>query len=152
MKAYSLDLRERIVRACEQECLTRREAAEDFAVSPAFVQKLLQQLQDEGSIAPKKGGRGPAPKLDAKQAQRLRRFVQDHPDATLQELCTQLKEGGGPSISSATMCRALQDLQLPLKKKIPATGGAGHTSGAEVASSVVAESPEDRCRTPGFRR
>lgn len=116
MNAYSLDLRERIVRACEQECLTRREAAEDFGVSPALVQKLLNQLKDEGSIAPKKRGRGPAPKLDEKNEQRVHRFVQDHSEATLQELCTQLTEGGGPSVSLATMCRALQDLQLPLKK------------------------------------
>jgi len=56
MNAYSLDLRARLVRACEQECLTCREAAEDFGVRPAFVQQLLQQLQDEGSLAPKKGG------------------------------------------------------------------------------------------------
>jgi transposase len=109
MRAYSLDLRERIVRACDARGFTRAEVAEDFGVSRSFVQKLLQRRRGGDSLAPKSWDRGPAPRLDAKDLQRMRERVQAFPDATLEEK-------GGPGVSLATMCRALQTLELPLKK------------------------------------
>jgi len=116
MRAFSLDLRERIIRACEQEGDTRQELADFFGVSRSFLQKLWRRHEDGDSIAPQAPGKGPAPTLGTKELQRLERLVRKHPDATLEELCEMLEEGQGPSVSLATMCRALQTLHLPLKK------------------------------------
>ena len=116
MHAYCLDLRERIIQTCAQAGSTRQEVAEIFGVSRSFVQKLLRRWQEAGSLTPRSGQRGPAPKLDEATCQRLRQRVQDCPDATLQELRTWLKESDGPSVSLATLCRALQTLHLPRKK------------------------------------
>jgi len=42
MEALSLDLRERILGACDRGDLTREEVAEEFGVSRRFVQKVLR--------------------------------------------------------------------------------------------------------------
>ena len=43
MKAYSIDLRERIVAAVENDELSQAEASEQFAVSVSFIEKLLHR-------------------------------------------------------------------------------------------------------------
>ncbi len=59
MRAYSVDLRERVVRACDEGELTRPEVAEAMGVSLSFVTKLLRRRARTGSVAPKPraGGR-----------------------------------------------------------------------------------------------
>jgi transposase len=116
MQAFSLDLRERIIRACQEECWTRQETADFFGVSRSFLQKLLQRHEDGDSIAPRARGKGPAPTLGTKELHRVQRLVRTHSDATLEELCAMLEKSKGPSVSLATMCRALQALGLPPKK------------------------------------
>jgi transposase len=140
MRAYSLDLRERIVRACDAWGFTRAEVAEDFSVSRSFVQKLLQRHRGGDPLAPKSWDRGPAPRLDEKDCQRLRDRVRACPDATLAELCAWLEEKGGPGVSRATMCRALQALELPLKKS-----RSSRRSGTRRACSNSARSGGGRC-------
>jgi len=43
MEALSLDLRERVLAACDGGDLTRQEVADDFFVSRSFLQKLLRR-------------------------------------------------------------------------------------------------------------
>lgn len=115
MEAYSLDLRQRILRTCDESGLTRVEIADDFGVSRSFLQKLLRQMNEGRSITPKphRGGRTPA----WRQAEgRVRELVHLKPDSTLAELCQALVAGGGPAVRPWTMCRALRALGLPLKK------------------------------------
>ena len=50
MQAYSLDLRQRVVRAYEQGRRTVAEIAEQFGVSPAFVKEMLRQWRLTGDI------------------------------------------------------------------------------------------------------
>lgn len=116
MEAYSLDLRERIAAACDEGGMTRGEVAEQFAVGRWFVQKLLRQLRETGSLAPLPRGRGPGPLLGGPELETLRRLSKARQDATLEELRAGLAEGGGPAVSRPTLCRALQALRLPLKK------------------------------------
>src|SRR5439155_21896086 len=78
-------------------------------------------------------------------------MVKDSLDATLEEPCARLQEGGGPLLSLSTLCRALQVLELPLKKEDAPRFGARHPTGASLASSLVAEGPTDRRQLPGFR-
>lgn len=116
MEALSLDLRERICAACDEQAETRQEVADRFKVSRSFVQKLLRRRKD-GSIAAKPRGRGPAPRIGEADRRRLRELVKAKPDATLAELCRSLHEAGGPAVSVPTLCRALKALRLPLKKR-----------------------------------
>ena len=66
MEAYALDLRERVVAACDEGAMTRGEVAEEFGVGRWFVQKLLRQLRLTGSLAPLSRGRGPDPLLEVR--------------------------------------------------------------------------------------
>ena len=51
MRAYSTDLRGRILAACEGGMGTA-EAAETFAVSASWVRRIKQRYRDEGEVAP----------------------------------------------------------------------------------------------------
>jgi len=117
MEAYSLDLRERILRTCDQSGLTRQEVADDFGVSRSFLQKLLRRIHEGGPIAPKlhRGGRTATWRPAEGQ---VRELVRLKPDSTLLELCQALAADGGPALQPWTMCRALQRLGLPLKKSL----------------------------------
>jgi transposase len=119
MKTLSLDLRERVWRACQQEAMGPTEAAEEFGVSRSFVCKLLRRYRDEQTLAAKPRGGNRPPALDAGDLRELRRLVRERPDATLAEYCRALRErrpGVGAAVRVWTMCRALTRLGLPLKK------------------------------------
>jgi transposase len=84
-----MDLRERVVAACDRGEATRDEIAQRFCVSIAWVYRLLQRRRRTGSIAPKPHGGGQKPAFDVAATERLRQAVADCPDATLEELrCT----------------------------------------------------------------
>lgn len=89
MKAYSLDLCERVVAAC-QAGLTQPAVAPQFSVSLSFVAKLLRRQRTSGSVSALAGGRGPGPRLDAAALVQLSACLRQTPDATLDELCTEL--------------------------------------------------------------
>jgi transposase len=118
MEAYSVDLRQRILRTCDELGLTRQEIADDFGVSRSFLQKLLRRANEGRSIAPKprRGGKTPTWRRAERQ---VRELVRLKPDSTLAELCKALTADGGPAIRPWTMCRALAALGLPLKKVAP---------------------------------
>jgi transposase len=52
MKAYSLDLRERVAAACQQPGRTIGAVAAQFSVSVSSVEKLLQRQRTSSSLAP----------------------------------------------------------------------------------------------------
>ena len=112
MRAYSLDLRERIVTACDEGVETRAEVAGRFQVSESWVRRLLQRRRETGSIAPKPRGGGHPPAFDAAGAERLRRVLADRPDATLKELA----EESGAACSTSAVDRALKRLGITRKK------------------------------------
>ena len=117
MKAYSLDLRERIVRAHAQHLGSQRALATLFAVSLSFVEKLLRRHRTTGGSAPRPHAGGRAPTCDGAARALIRQLVQAQPDATLQELCAQLQQQQGLRVSMATMSRLLHRLGLPRKKR-----------------------------------
>jgi putative transposase len=55
-KAYSMDLRERVVAAVEREGLSRHEAAARFGVAPSSAIKWVQRYRATGSVAPSRMG------------------------------------------------------------------------------------------------
>ncbi|MDG3002427.1 IS630 transposase-related protein [Paludisphaera mucosa] len=112
MKAYSTDLRERVVAACDAGDATREQVAARFSVSVAWIRKLIRQRRETGSIAPKPRGGGRAPAFDADAALRLREAVRADDDATLQ----QLARAAGVACCSSAVHRALVRLGITRKK------------------------------------
>ena len=51
MKAYSLDVRERVLAACQES--PTKEVAKRFSVSPAWVRRLKRHLRERGDILPR---------------------------------------------------------------------------------------------------
>lgn len=117
MKAYSMDLRERVVATADEGKLPRRSIAERFMVSYSWLKKLLRRRRQSGDVAALPHGGGQKPRLEEPQLQVLREVVAAKPDATLEELCRKVKAPKGPPVSRATMCRTLKRLGLSRKKK-----------------------------------
>lgn len=114
MRAYSVDLRERVVAAVDKG-LAKGDVAEAFAVSVRTINRYLRLRRETESLGPRaipgrtsvKGAAlvaGLGPQLEA------------HADATLVEHCALWAQAGGGPVSEATMCRAIAQLGRPLKK------------------------------------
>jgi putative transposase len=118
MKAYSIDLRQRIVLAVERGEDSQAEVAAQYDVSLSSVERFVRQWRTTESVAPSHGPRGPKRKL-ASYGDWLRAEVQRQPDATLAELCERLAKAHGVQAHPSLLWRELQILELPLKK-VPA--------------------------------
>jgi transposase len=112
MEAYSLDLRKRVLAACDAGHPTKQ-VARLFDVSPAWVRRLKQRRRQRGTIEPLPGRYGRPWKFSQEDLQRLSKLVGQQPDVTLREMREQLQLPGDLS----TICRALQRLKLSFKKK-----------------------------------
>lgn len=113
MRAYSCDLRERIIAALEAGERTGQVATR-FAVSDRTVRRYRQVLRERGSLAPK-----PLPgrrRLTAGREAELRDQVQAHPDATLADHCRRWQARTGQRLSLPTMHRAIGRLNWTVKK------------------------------------
>ncbi len=115
MAPYSMDLRQRVVAACDAGLDTRAAIAARFAVSTSWIRRLLQRRRDTGSLAPEPHGGGQPPAFDAAAAGRLRQAVAATPDATLRERA----RASAVPCSTAAVDRALRRLGIPRKKRRP---------------------------------
>jgi transposase len=113
MKTYSYDLRERVVRACDEGTLTRPEIADRFGVSTSWIRRLLQRRRETGSFAAKPHGGGRKPKLGPAQRQQLFETITERPDTTLEELRRRI----GAFVHVTTLYRLLAAFGLTFKKK-----------------------------------
>ena len=112
MKAYSMDLRERVVAACDVRDGTREQIAARFSVSVSWIRDLLRRRRQTGSIAAKPRGGGRPPAFDAEAAGRLREAVRADSDATLEEL----GRAAGVACTAPAVYRALKRLGVTRKK------------------------------------
>jgi len=129
MQAYSLDLRQRVVNACEQGSDSIATVAERFSVSVGFVKKMLWLSRTTGDLAPRPHGGGRRASLSARQRQLIVRKVRAQNDISLAELQTLLQEQEGVRVHVSTLCRALARLDLPHKKRASPPRSATITSG-----------------------
>ena len=134
MKPLSNDLRRRILDAVDNREGSRRKLAARFSVNVSTITRLLQLRRQTGSSEPRPHGGGVAPTLDQDALERLRALVEETPDATLEAL----KQKLGVSGSIMIICRGLQKLGLPLKKKSK--------------HAAERDTPEVRKRRRGFRK
>lgn len=114
MKAYSQDLRERVLRAVESG-MPRAQIVKTLAVSEATIKRYLKQRREMGHVQPKGIPGRPAHKGAALQAGLLAQ-LQAHRDARLEDHCQQWEAEHGMQVSTATMSRAIRRLGWTRKK------------------------------------
>lgn len=117
MKAYSLDFRQKIIDAYLEGKISQRQIAKRFQVALSFVEELLKQYRERGSIAPKVRIQQTPTKLSLEQLNILSSIGSENNDATLDELRMLLEQKTGVLIGRSTLDRMLNLLDLKLKKK-----------------------------------
>lgn len=117
MKAYSLDLRQKIVDTYLEGTISQRQLAKRFRVTLSFIEKLLKQHRETGTIASKPRVQQTPTKLKAEQLSVLASLVEANNDATLEELRSLLHQQTRVLIGRSTVDRMLQKLNLTVKKK-----------------------------------
>lgn len=116
MKAYSLDLREKIVGAYEVGHTSIRKVAKLFQVSKSTVQALLNRKKEKRTLAPLPATGGKPSQLSGHE-QEIEAMVKEHPDYTLSEYCEYWGEKTGVRLCESAMCRFLNKQNLTVKKK-----------------------------------
>jgi transposase len=116
MKAYSNDLRRKIVAAYERGHRSQREIAELFGVSPATVRNFVRRHRERGSPDQLPRGGGAPPRIGDEARAELQLLIASSPDATLEEAREHLARQVGVSVGLSAVCRALAKLGLPRKK------------------------------------
>lgn len=111
MKAYSMDLRQRVLADCDAGLRTGMVASK-YSVSCSWVRRLKQRRRETGQIAPTQQRHGPQRKL-AGHEDELLELVQQQPDATAAEIKRRLSIG----VSRPTVDRELRRLGLTFKKR-----------------------------------
>src|SRR6478672_386014 len=115
MRAYSTDLKERLVRAVA-EGQPMREAARRYNVAVNTVKRAVVQERETGSLE-----RKPIPgcprRIRPEQEVVLRARLETASDATVLEHCAWWAEHQGQSLSEATMWRAIRRLGWTHKKR-----------------------------------
>jgi transposase len=111
MRAYSMDLRQRVWADCQAGMKTPA-VAQKYSVSPAWVRRLKQRHKATGSLDPRPHSPG-RPVILAPHEDRIRELVRDDPDATLAELRKRL----GVEVSIGALCNFLRRLKLSFKKR-----------------------------------
>ncbi len=117
MRAYSLDLRQKVVAAIERGDSTIEKVATSFGVGQIFIKKMLRQHRETGDLRPRPHGGGHTPRLSDKHLKLLGAEVKRRPDRTNESLSAHLREQAGVSVSAPTISRALSKLGLSRKKK-----------------------------------
>jgi transposase len=115
MKAYSIDLREKVLRAVDQG-YAREEIIKLLGVSRATIKRYLKQRRDTGTIAPKAiPGRTPK-KLGLLQAD-LAAQLQAHDDLRVEDQCRLWEQAHGVHVSTSTMSEAIKRIGWTRKKR-----------------------------------
>jgi transposase len=115
MRAYSQDLRQRVLRAIDAGH-TQTAIAQMFAISVATIKRYLKQRRETGHVEPKAIPGRPAQKGAALQAG-LREQLATHPDATREEHCHMWEATHDIKVSPASISRARAALGWTRKKR-----------------------------------
>lgn len=115
MRAYSYDIRQRILCAVDQG-MPRAEMINTFAVSRSTIKRYLKLRRETNGVKPKTIPGRPSKKGAALHTGLLLQ-LEAHPDATLDEHCQMWEAMSGIQVSSATMSRAMKHLNWTRKKK-----------------------------------
>ena len=115
MKAYSEDLRKKIVDAIESRRMGQSEAARTFDVSPSSLKRYLRKFRQGRSLSPGKAP-GRRPKIDERARKLLEVDLKERPFVTLQERCDYLQAVAGLEVSRSVVCRTIKRMESTRKK------------------------------------
>ena len=113
MRAYSEDLRRKVVEAVERG-MSKAHAAHLFGISLSSVKRYARIADRGASLAPRKGG-GRPPKADEATRKLLEADVEEHPAVTVSERRRFLQSATGKSLSASTVKRLLKRMGFSQK-------------------------------------
>jgi transposase len=114
MKAYSEDLRRKIVSAIERG-MPKAQAARTFGVGISTVKRYATKARRGEPSEPGKAA-GKPPKMGQPASKLLAEDLKERPFATLKERCEYVEAVSGVSVSRSRMCRAIARIG-PTRKK-----------------------------------
>jgi transposase len=114
MKAYSVDLRSKIVESVRRG-VSKSETARRFGVNRSTVGRYLKRLDEVGSLASEKAP-GSHPKLDGSAMRLLEQDIESRPWATHRQRSELLFGVCEVKVSEATICRSIKRLGHSRKK------------------------------------
>ena len=115
-KAYSDDLRRKLLEAYDRGEGSLRALAERFGVSVPWAWKISRQRRQSGRMERVEQRHGPRSRMTAAVQMSLRELVRQQPDATLVELQQRLWTRARIAVSFQHLWRVLQHMGLRLKK------------------------------------
>ncbi len=115
MRAYSEDLRQKVVEAVEQRGTSKSEAARLFGISLSSIKRYTRLASQGESLTPRKGG-GRPPIADDATRKLLEEDVRARPAATVKERRRFLQTIAGKSLSEVTLRRLLKRMGFSRKK------------------------------------
>ena len=110
--AYSEDLRKRIIAAVEKGELSKTDIQIFFQISKTGLSYLIKHVKETGSIEPKPYGGGRQPKFQEEDIEKIKKYIDENPDATLEEIL----EHSGKDASIMAVFRTLKNMGYRLKK------------------------------------
>lgn len=114
MKAYSKDLRQKIVDAVRRG-MSKAQAARAFGVGISTVKRYATKAQRGEPLEPGKAP-GKPPKMDERVRKLLEEDLEERPFVTLRERCDYVEAISGVSVSRSTMCRVIARIGSTRKK------------------------------------
>lgn len=148
-KPLSMDLRERVVAAVEEEGLSRHQAAARFGVGVSTAIAWLRRFRETGSVAPGQMGGHKRKAIRGEHETWLRERVREQ-DFTLQVLVAELA-ARGLKASYGAVRSFVRGEALSFKKNC-ARQRAGSSRRGETARAVEGASEADRACPPGLHR
>jgi len=121
-KAYSNDLRRKILERYQRGGASLAELAEQFGVSHGYTKKIRKQQLRTGQMERPAYQPGRRSRVTPEIEAQLRSWVQKQPDLTLQELQQRLQQSRSLHLSIGRLWLALRQLKLRLKKNAPRRG------------------------------
>ena len=114
MKAYSKDLRQKIVDAVRRG-MSKAQAARTFGVGISTVKRYATKIQRGEPLEPGTAP-GKRPKMDERISKLLEEDLKERPFVTLRQRCDYVEAISGISVSRSTMCRTIARIGSTRKK------------------------------------
>ena len=135
MKAYSIDMRKRVLQAVDNG-YPRAEIIKLFGVSRATIKRYLKQRRETGAINVRPIPGRPSKKFAPLQAGLVAQ-LQAYPDATLEIHCQIWEQEHGLRVSTTTMGRAIRRIGWTRKKRrwVPLNATKRRDRPGEISSS-----------------
>ena len=117
MAPYSIDLRERVIRAWKTGKYTWDELASLFSIGVASVDRWVRAYRRTGRVEPARHGGGNPARVPADKQPILARLLDERPDLTLMELAMWYTAVTRVPASHSAVSRALKKMGVTRKKK-----------------------------------